>query len=174
MAEQHETTEAAEGGLPQFQFQHWGGQIGYLLILFAITYVLMAKVFAPRIRRVFDERAEAIGGALASARQVQAEAKGQADAAEASLAEARAQAGRTAAEAKAKAAADRFWASAALETELNAKLADAEQRIRASRDAAMTNVKANATETAEAIFEKLTGAPASGDAVKAAAASVEG
>lgn len=68
----------ASGGLPQFQFQHWGGQIAYLLILFAILYVLMAKVFAPRIRRIFDEREQTISGALASARQVQTEAEAQA------------------------------------------------------------------------------------------------
>ena len=42
------TEEAqASAGLPQFQFQHWPGQIAYLLILFAILYVLMSRVFAP-------------------------------------------------------------------------------------------------------------------------------
>ena len=66
-AGQHTGATEASGGLPQFQFQHWPGQIAYLLILFAILYVLMSKVFAPRIRRIFDERAEAIGGALVNA-----------------------------------------------------------------------------------------------------------
>jgi F-type H+-transporting ATPase subunit b len=99
------TTEtAAEGGLPQFQFQHWAGQIGYLLILFVILYFLMSRVFVPRIRRIFDEREQTIGGALASARSVQAEASAQAEAAQQSLVEARAKAQRTAAEAKAKSA----------------------------------------------------------------------
>ncbi|HEY0600921.1 MAG TPA: hypothetical protein VGD32_12545, partial [Brevundimonas sp.] len=51
----HATTEAAHGGehesggLPQFEFQHWFGQIVYLLFLFALLYLLMAKVFGPRI-----------------------------------------------------------------------------------------------------------------------------
>jgi F-type H+-transporting ATPase subunit b len=167
------TTEAHSSGLPQFEFQHWGGQIGYLLILFVILYVLMSKVFTPRIRRVFDERAEAIGGALASARQVQAEAASQAEAAEKALAEARAGAGRTAADAKAKAAGEAAERQGALEAELNAKLGAAEQRIRASRDAAMGNVSAIATETAEAIVKKLTGAAPSAAAVKAAMAKLE-
>ena len=63
-----ESTEQASSGLPQFQFQHWPGQIAYLLILFAILYILMARVFAPRIRKIFDERETTISGALASSR----------------------------------------------------------------------------------------------------------
>jgi F-type H+-transporting ATPase subunit b len=170
-----EHTQAAEGGgLPQFEIQHWGGQIGYLLILFAITYVLMSKVFGPRIRRVFDARAEAITGALASARQVQAEAASQAEAAEKAINDARASAGKTAADAKSKAAAEAAERQASLEADLNAQLGKAEQRIRASRDAAMANVSTIATETAEAIVKKLTGQAPSGAQVKAALAKLEG
>jgi F-type H+-transporting ATPase subunit b len=162
-----EHTQAAEGGgLPQFEIQHWGGQIGYLLILFAITYVLMSKVFGPRIRRVFDARAEAITGALASARQVQAEAASQAEAAEKAINDAR--------DAKSKAAAEAAERQASLEADLNAQLGKAEQRIRASRDAAMANVSTIATETAEAIVKKLTGQAPSGAQVKAALAKLEG
>jgi F-type H+-transporting ATPase subunit b len=170
-----EHTEAAEtGGLPQFQFQHWGGQIGYLLILFVITYVLMSKVFGPRIRRVFDARAEAISGALASARQVQAEAADQAQAAEQAITDARASAGKTAADAKSKAAGEASQRQTALEAELNAELGKAEQRIRAARDAAMANVSSIAAETAEVIVQKLTGRAPSGAEVKAALAKLEG
>lgn len=168
-----EHTEAS-GGLPQFQFQHWGGQIGYLLILFVITYVLMSKVFGPRIRRVFDERAESISGALASARQVQAEAAAQAEAAEKAISEARASAGRTAADAKSKAAAEAAERQAALEAELSAKLGEAEKRIRASRDKAMGNVSTIASETAEAIVKKLTGEAPNAASLKAALAKLEG
>lgn len=165
-----ETTEAehGSGGLPQFQFEHWGGQIAYLLILFAILYVLMAKVFAPRIRRVFDERTATIQGALASARTVQAEADAQAEAAKRALADARTAAQRTALEASAKAAAETAASKAALEAELSAKQAEAEGRIRAARDAAMQQLAAVATDAAEAMVEKLTGSKAPRDVVAAA------
>jgi len=168
----HAVTEAAEGegpssGLPQFEFQHWGGQIAYLLILFAILYVLMSRVFAPRIRKIFDEREKTIGGAIASAKQVQAEAAAQAEAARQALGEARATAQKTAADAKAKADAEAKAQKDALEAELATKLAAAEASIRAARDAAMGNVGAVATDTAKAIVEKLTGAPAPAGAVEA-------
>ncbi|MGL1627195.1 hypothetical protein ACSTID_24340, partial [Vibrio parahaemolyticus] len=59
-----------------------------------------------------------------------------------------------------------------LEAELSAKLNEAEGRIRTARDAAMTHVSAVASETAQAIIEKLTGAPASGEQVSAALAKL--
>lgn len=165
---------SASTGLPQFDTQYWGGQIAYLLVLFAILYILMAKVFGPRIRRVFEERRTTIEGALSSARAVQAEAATQAEAASQALAEAQASAQRTAADAKAKAAGEAAERQAALEAELNKKLADAEARIRASRDKAMGHVQAIASDTAEAIVERLTGAKAATGAVSAAVAKLEG
>lgn len=166
--------EHSAGGLPQFETQHWAGQIAYLLILFAILYILISRVFAPRIRRVFDERRATIDGALASARAVQAEAAAQAETARKALAEAQSKAQRTAAEAKAKSAAEAAERQAAQETELQAKLSEAEARIRASRDKAMAQVGSIASSTAEAIVEKLTGAKASAGAVSAALAKLEG
>jgi F-type H+-transporting ATPase subunit b len=171
LGQQHATTTAreAEGGLPQFQFQHWAGQIGYLLILFAILYLLISRVFAPRIRKIFDQREEAIGGAIASAKQVQKEAEAQAEASRQSLAEARAKAQKTAADAKARAGAEVKQRQAAEEAKLHARLAAAEAEIRTARDQAMGNVSAIAVETAQAIVEKLTGETVTADAVLAAA-----
>jgi F-type H+-transporting ATPase subunit b len=153
-----------KGGLPQFEFEYWGGQIVWLAVIFVLLYVLFARVFIPRIRKVTDERASTIAGAIASARSVQAEADAQAEAARLALDEARAHVHRTAAEAKAKSLADSKARQGALETELNAKLAEAEARIRASRDSAMSGVAAVARDTAQAIVEKLTGlAPAAAE-----------
>ncbi len=175
-AGQTQTTESTgtSAGLPQFQFQHWPGQIAYLLILFAILYVLMWKVFAPRIRKIFDEREATIGGAIASARQVQAEAAAQADAARQALADARARAQKTAADAKAKVDADAKAQKDALEADLSAQLTAAEAGIRTARDAAMASVNTVAGDTAQAIIEKLTGTPATGAQVSAALATLQG
>ena len=170
----HAATEAAEGGLPQFEFQHWGGQIAYLLILFVLLYLLMSRLFVPRMRKVFDERARTISEALSSAKQVQAEAAAQAEAARQALNDARAHAQRTAADAKAKVAAEAKARQDALEAELSAKLGQAEDRIRASRDAAMSSVGQVASDTAAAIVEKLTGAAAPEGALSAALAQHQG
>ncbi len=85
-----EAEHASGGGLPQFEFQWWAGQIFWLLIIFAVLYVLLSKVFLPRLRRVKDERAGTIATAIEAARQVQAEAAGQAEVAKAEVEQARA------------------------------------------------------------------------------------
>lgn len=170
----HATTEAAHGGehesggLPQFAFQHWVGQIVYLIFLFAILYFLIAKVFAPRLRRVFDEREQTISTAIATARQVQAEAAGQAEAAKAEVEAARASSRATAAAAKARVTDEANVRAAAEEAVVNARIAEAEAAIGKTRDAAMTNVGAIASDTAAAIVERLTGkAPTAAEATAA-------
>ena len=167
----HGTTEQpAKGGLPQFRFEYWGGQIVWLLLTFAVLYVLLAKVFVPRLRQVQDTRAQTIADAVEQARRVQAEADAQAAAAKAEIEAARGQSRRLAAEAKAKAQAEMAARQAAEDERLAAELDKAEQRIRGLRDQAMANVGAIAADAAEAIVAKLTGKAASRAEVEAALA----
>jgi F-type H+-transporting ATPase subunit b len=149
--------EHGGGGLPQFEFQYWGGQIVWLLLIFGVLYVLLGRVFVPRLRKVIDARADSIAQAVASARSVQAQADAEAKAAEQGLIEARAAAQRTAADAKAKAQTEAATRRAAEDAELDRKTADAEARIRATRQAAMASVGEVAAEAVQGIVEKLTG-----------------
>ena len=172
VADTHASTEAAHGegggGLPQFEFQHWFGQIVYLILLFALLYLLIAKVFAPRIRKVLDERTATISGAVEAARQVQAEAAGQAEAAKAEVEAARASSRSTAAAAKARVTDAANARAAEEEAVVNARIAEAETAIGKTRDAAMTNVASIASDTAAAIVERLTGkAPTAAEAAAA-------
>jgi len=172
----HASTEAAHGGghesggLPQFQVEYWGGQIVWLLLIFAVLYGLLSRVFIPRLRGVVDLRARTIAEAVEQARRVQGETGAQAAAAQAELAEARARAHRTAAEAKARIAEETGKRQAAEEARLNERMAEAEGRIRAMRDAAMANVGTIAADTAKAMAEKLTGETVPAKDVEAALA----
>ena len=177
--ETHATTEAAGGegaGLPQFEFQHWAGQMGYLLILFAILYLLMSKVFAPRMRRVFDEREQTISDAVGAARQVQAEAAGQAEQAKAEVEAARTSSRAMATAAKTRVAEEARARADAEEAVVADRIAAAETAIGKTRDAAMTHVASIASDAAAAMVERLTGkAPSSQELAAAeAAAAVKG
>lgn len=170
-SETHAGTEAAHdsgGGLPQFEFQWWAGQIFWLLIIFAVLYVLLSKVFLPRLRRVKDERAGTIATAIEAARQVQAEAAGQAEVAKAEVAEARATSRSLATAAKTRVADEAARRGAAEEAVVNARIAEAETAIGKTRDAAMTNVTTIAADTAAAIVERLTGTKAAAGEIAAA------
>ncbi|KAK0359893.1 hypothetical protein LTR94_029466, partial [Friedmanniomyces endolithicus] len=145
--------------------------MGYLLVLFFLLYLLIAKVFGPRIRRVMDERRDTITGAVATARQVQAEAAEQAAQAQAELAKARSDARATAAAAKARVTEEANARQAAEEAVVNARIAEAEAAIAKTRDAAMGSVSSIASDAAAAMVERLTGKSATKaelDAVKGA------
>jgi F-type H+-transporting ATPase subunit b len=145
------------GGLPQFRMEYWAGQIVWLLLIFAILYVLIAKVFTPRLRKVFDTRAETIATAVAKARLAQDEAAAQAEAGQAQVVSARANALKIAADARAKAKAAASAKEAAEEAKLAARLEEAEASIRAARDTAMGSVNGIAAETVQALVAHLGG-----------------
>jgi F-type H+-transporting ATPase subunit b len=151
----HEGGES--GGLPQFDMQYWGGQIVWLLLIFAVLYFLIARVFTPRMRKVFDTRAETIATAVAKARLAQDEAAQQAEAGQAQVVQARANALKIASDARAKAKAAASTKEAAEEAKLAARLAEAEASIRAARDKAMGSVSGIAAETVQALVAHLGG-----------------
>ena len=132
--------EGASGGLPQFDFQWWPGQIIWFLIIFAFMLVFIRLFAAPRVGGTIDAREDKISGDIADARRMKDEAEAQAQAAAADTAQARAAGQRVAAEARAKAQAEVAAKLAVEETKLAEKAAEAEARIGAARDAAMANV----------------------------------
>jgi F-type H+-transporting ATPase subunit b len=171
-SELHEGTEAAgheSGGLPQFQFQWWPGQIVWLLLIFVVLYVALSKILLPKVGGAIEGRSAKIAGDIADARAMKDKAEAEAQAAADEAAKARATAQKTALEAKATAAAEAAAAMAAEEAVLHEKLSAAEARIRKARDAAMGNVKTIAGDTAEAIVARLTGSAASKAELAAAA-----
>jgi F-type H+-transporting ATPase subunit b len=165
-----ETTEAPKhesSGLPQLQFEHWGGQIVWLLLIFAVLFAVLSKVLLPRVSGAIETRGAKIAGDIADARRLKDEAEVQARAAAAEVAEARAKAQKTATDAKAVASAAAAERQAKEEVALAEKLAAAEARIQIARDEAMGHVRAVASETAGAIVQKLTGKAATAAELKA-------
>lgn len=174
VTETHEETGApaheggGSGGLPQFDIAAWPGQMAWFLIFFVIVFVLMSRVFVPRIGGTIAEREGKIAGDVAEARRLKEEADAQAAAAAAETAQARAQAMKVATDARAKAQAEIAARLAQEEAKLAEAGAAAEARIAAAREAAMANVGTIASDTAGAIVKKLTGAAPSSAELAAA------
>jgi F-type H+-transporting ATPase subunit b len=163
MADPVPVAEAAAshaGGLPQFDLAQWPGQIVWALIVFAVLYFLFARVFVPAVAGTIDAREDKIANDVGEARRLRDQARADAEAAAGEMAKARARAHKIASDAKDEAKAQ----AAARQTEEDAKLAQAlaraETRIATARGEAMTHVRAIALGTAQAMIERLTGAPA--------------
>lgn len=169
----HEGTAAAgehaEGGLPQFDFAQWPGQILWFLVIFFGLMLFVRLFAAPKLGGTIEAREGKIAGDIADARRMKDEADAQAGAAAQEAAQARAQAQRVAAEARAKAQAELAARLAEEETKLAATGAQAEARIAKAREAAMANVSGIASDTAKAIVEKLTGKTVTATELAAAA-----
>ena len=161
--------------MPQLeQFDTYLSQIVWLVISFAILYVVMWKAALPRVAGVLRERRERIDDDLERAEKLKTEAEAVLEAYQATVAKTQAEA-----QAILRAGADAFAADAAARhDEVSARLAletdAAESRIDAARDEALANVVTVAGEVARAAAAKLIGAEISdADADAAVQRSIE-
>jgi F-type H+-transporting ATPase subunit b len=173
MAETHNAhTEAPAGGhktlFPPFQKETFPSQLLWLAISFVALYVVMAKLALPRIGSIMAARQNHIDADLGQAQHLKEQSEATLAAYEKALAEARGRAQQLAAETRNRSNAEADTKRHALEAELNAKIADAERSIEATKTAAMANVRGIAVEAAGAIVERLIGTVPAGAAVEQA------
>jgi len=169
--ETHSHTEQPsghKGAFPPFNPQTFGSQLFWLVIAFVVLYVLMAKVALPRVGSIIESRQKRIADDLAGAASLKAESDAAVAAYEKALADARARAQAIAGEMREKQQAEAETRRKSLENDLNAKLADADRQIAATKLAAMANVRGIATDAAKAIVERLIGKAPADSAVEAA------
>ncbi len=143
--------------MPQLDFATFAPQLIWLTLVFGILYIIMARVALPRIATVIEERRDRIADDLDTANQL----KGQTEDAIAAYEDALQQA-RTKAHAIAQETRDRLTAKtdahrAELEGQLAVRISEAETRIRATKDAALLNVRDVAVEVADTIANQLLG-----------------
>lgn len=177
----HEVHDAAAahqaqggGGLPQLNVHTFSPQLFWLVVTFAVLFLVLWKVLLPRVGEVIEERADRIARDLDAARRLKNDTdKALADY-EKALADARAKASGIAKEQRERIAAETEAKKASVEKTLAAKLADAEKRIADSKSKAFTAVNDIAADTAGAVVSKLIGQNVSADEVKKALAQVTG
>jgi F-type H+-transporting ATPase subunit b len=153
---------------PPFQQDTFVSQLVWLVLIFGALYLLMSRVALPRIDGIMAARRARIDTAMADARRLKEESDAAIAAYEQALTDARNRAQALANETRVRYAREAEAARKALDATLNARIAEAEQTIAASRTAAMANVSTIATEAAAAIVERLIGRrPADGDVAAA-------
>jgi F-type H+-transporting ATPase subunit b len=173
MATQAHTEVAHEKGtFPPFNATTFTSQLVWLVIAFVCLYVLMSRVALPRITRAIDHRDAAIKGDIADAERLKLQSEEAVAAYEKALADARARAQAIAGETRDKQAAAAEAERKTLEERLNARLAEAEKSIAATKQSAMSNVRSIAADATKAIVERLLGKAPDDKAVDAAVADV--
>jgi len=178
MAEPTHTTstghpaEGGHGGFPPFQSENFASQLFWLAITFVLLYVLMAKLALPRVGSIIDARQKRIADDVAEASRLKTESDAAVATYEKALADARSRAQVIANETRERQQAQADERHKTLEKDLNAKLAEAEKTISATKQAAMSNVRTIAEDATRAIVERLIGEAPNESVVAAAVADV--
>ena len=154
-----------DGGFPPFNSHTFPSQLIWLALFFILLYALMAKWALPQVARVIENRQKRIADDIAEAGRFKQQSDEAVAAYEKALAEARARAQAIANETREKQAAEAEASRKKLEDALNAKLAEAEKTIAATKQAAMSNVRSIAEDAARAIVERLIGSAPSDKAL---------
>lgn len=149
-------------------------QFFWLLVVLALIYFGIGRFMVPKIQSTVDLRDRRIADDLAAAQA----ARGQADETEATyrtrMDESRADALKLAQAAKVEGAKVNEERLRAANQDMTSRLESAETRIRASRDAALTEIESFAADAAREMVERLAGLSVGSDeaaaAVKAAMA----
>jgi F-type H+-transporting ATPase subunit b len=147
-----------KGPFPPFAKEHFGSQLLWFAIAFALLYFLLKWVALPRVARIIAARKGRVSEDLAAAGRLKGESEAALAAYEKALAEAHARAQAMAAETQKKLAAETEARRHKLEETLNKKIAEAERTIEGVKTAAMREVRGIALDTASAIVERLAGA----------------
>jgi F-type H+-transporting ATPase subunit b len=176
--EVHATTEA-EGGhakivFPPFDATTFASQILWFAITFAALYVLMSRVALPQIGSIIDKRKARIEGDLKEAERLRGETDKAVAAYEQALADARKNAHGIAEETRSSIKSDLDAKRKVVEDDLGRKIAEAEARITANKNEAMSRVSEIASETATALVTQLTGDANQAEVNAAVAEAVKG
>lgn len=168
------TEHTAPVGFPPFEATSFASQIVWFALTFAILYVVMSRVAIPQIGSIIDKRKARIEGDLKEAERLKGETDKAIAAYEAALAEARKNAHGIAEETRSSIKSDIDAKRKVVETDLSKKVADAESRIQADKDAALGRVNEIAADTAAALVAQLTGEAKKADVDAAVAQVVKG
>jgi F-type H+-transporting ATPase subunit b len=151
---------SGEPGLPQLKISTWPSQIFWLLVIFGVGYIFMARVVTPRIGSVLEERRTRLDDDLSRARDASAEAAQTRADYEASLDVARAEAADFARQAAVEASAKAEQAEAKAAKKMATKTAAAETKLATARAEAEGNLMVVAAEAAIDTAAQLAGVKA--------------
>ncbi len=164
--------EPKGGGLPQLNVNDFSPQLIWLAITFVLLFLLLSKLVLPRVGGVIEERAQRIQRDLDEAQRLKLETEKALANYDSSLAAARQRAGGIAKEIRDKLAAETEAERVQVESQITARISDAETRIAAMKTSAMSDVGDIAAQTAEALVAQLSGSAASADEVRQAVRSI--
>jgi F-type H+-transporting ATPase subunit b len=148
---------AASGGMPQLDPSSFPSQIFWLIVTFAVLFLLMWKVALPRVGEVIDQRQQKVSADLDRAETLKEEVEKITAEYEKLLSEARGDANEEIRKAQDQIKTTQDHRLERHDTEISAMISEAEKRIAKAREEALAEIRGVAEETASATVAKLIG-----------------
>jgi F-type H+-transporting ATPase subunit b len=174
MAEKATASTAVPGegahlkAVPPLDATTFAPQLFWLALTFGLLYVLLKRFALPRVGEILQERQARIQRDLDKAEALKTETQQALAGYEQALSDARSRAQTMAADVRGKLMQEVDGERAKIDAEIARQTADAEERIRGSKDKALTSVNDIAAETAGAIVAKLLGTDVGRDEIQSA------
>lgn len=158
--------------MPQLDPSTYMPQLFWLAVTFVVLYLVMWKVIIPKVASVLQDRQERIDDDLEKAEKLRNDAAAVLETYEKTVADGRSQAQAILREAAERSAAEAAERQAELARELSRRTEEAETRINAAREEAISNIRSVAADAAQAAVERLGGAAVSPDEAERAVTAV--
>lgn len=155
-------------GMPQLNASTYASQILWLIVAFSVLYYFLKAKALPRVADILEARQERISNDLDKAASLRAEAEAAYEEYEKVVADAQGRASEAIKAARDAVVADVGSRTAALDKELAAKIAAAEQAVDNARRQALAELEDVAVDVARAAAEKLAGVSVEASEAKAA------
>jgi F-type H+-transporting ATPase subunit b len=164
--------EHSGGVFPPLDTQHFPSQLLWLAVSFGLLYYLMSKVILPRLEAGLHARSGRIRGDLTEAQRLKEASEKAAAAYEQALAEARAKANAIAQESRTAIMQELEAERAKVEADIEARIGEAEARIRDMKTRALSEVEKIAEDVTADVVQRLVGSAPDSATVKRALKSV--
>jgi len=149
--------EGGGGGMPQLDPSSFPSQIFWLVVSFAILFLLMWKVALPRVGEVIEQRQQKVSADLDRAEKLKAEVEQISADYEKLLSDARSEANEEIRKVEASIKTSQEKKLHNHDTQIAVMISEAEERIASARKAAMEEIRDVATDAAMSAVEKLIG-----------------
>jgi F-type H+-transporting ATPase subunit b len=149
--------EEHSAGMPQLDTRTFPSQIFWLVITFVTLYYLLRRKALPRVEEILEARQDRIASDLDRAARLREEAEAAQGHYEKVVSDTRFKALDALKAVQERVAADTSRRQAELDAELAGQIGEAETRIRAERDRALTEIEDVAAEVARTAVERLAG-----------------
>jgi F-type H+-transporting ATPase subunit b len=159
---------AAEAGMPQLDPTYWASQAFWLILIFTLLYLVLSKMFIPKIKESIDDRENKIKDDLDEAQKLKLVAEEKLKEYEVTIINAKKEVQKIIFESKNKLNSEIYNKKRKVEKEIEAEVKNAEQEIENLKKNSLTNISIISEEMTSKIIELVSGEPLNQSSVKAA------